>query len=194
LLKITPEQLFKNTAENEIQKFEQMKGQLYTKSDFLVNDTNLFFQYNTFDTLPNKEYKGAQKNYNMLYEVEGSKLVDTASYLTRFWININGENCGQDAFGGMVFFVETIGDKSEWIFPIYNANSSHQITDNWLLVEIPLNNIKKEATYQLMIKGSELSNKVYKIDNLLFFDEKAKIYKQMPDYLFKNNHQIKAFK
>jgi hypothetical protein len=193
-LKITPEQLFKNTAENEIQKFEQMKGQLYTKSDFLVNDTNLFFQYNTFDTLPNKEYKGAQKNYNMLYEVEGSKLVDTASYLTRFWININGENCGQDAFGGMVFFVETIGDKSEWIFPIYNANSSHQITDNWLLVEIPLNNIKKEATYQLMIKGSELSNKVYKIDNLLFFDEKAKIYKQMPDYLFKNNHQIKAFK
>lgn len=186
-------QLFKNTANDEINLFKNLKDSLQNKQNFLVSDSNLFFEYKSFDTLPSHQYEGFQKHYNVLYEINGKALKDSTNYLARFWINIKGKNCGQDLFNGMIFFIENINDTSEWIFPLHNATSSHQIIEDWMLVEVPLKNINKKATYQLMIKGDDHSTKKYIIDDLLFYEEGGIIYKQMPNYLFKNNHKIQKF-
>ena len=106
----------------------------------------------------------------------------------------DGENFGQDCLGGTIFFLKRKGDQVEWLNPFANAGSSHEINDKWSLVELSFDHTDVDASYELQLKGSDISEKTFYLDDLLFYDNDLKIYKILntknKTTLFKNNHRI----
>ena len=108
----------------------------------------------------------------------------------------DGENCGQDCLGGMIIIQKKSDEKLEWLKPIVNAGNSHEINDKWSLVEISFDHTDEEAIYDLLLKGSNFSEKTIFLDDLLFYDNELVIYKVFKANnkitLFKNNHKIET--
>jgi len=202
IYEINPEAFFENTAAKEIEKFNSVKNNLLEKDGFLVSDTSLYFKFIDFGNESsgisfegtNGCYSGLQKDYNTLFSIETGKLSLNKKYTARFWMYNEGENYGQDCLGGMIFFQRKIGDQLEWLQPYANATNSHEINGNWSMVEISFENTDINASYDLVLKGSDIAEKTIYIDDLLFYDNDLTIYKvydfRNKTTLFHNNHWI----
>lgn len=173
-------------------------------ASFYQDNATYFGQYNTtyFDpdssisfSQNNGFFIGLQREYNTIFSVDGSALDDSADYITRFWIYNDGENFGQDCLNGMIFFMKEKDGKEDWILPVYDARTSHEINGNWTLAEVVLSDIDKAADYKLIIKGPDRSELSYYIDDLLFYDSRLDVYREVSGvsdlFLFHNNHKIK---
>ncbi len=196
LYEIDKKVLFKETNKAKYNEFLSQKDSLYKKDGFLVSDTNLIFKYVNFndkDTLPFENnrgvFKGPQNTYNTLFSINGKNLIQGETYRVRFWIYNGGENCGQDMFKGIAFFNQSINGESTWLNKFVVQNSL-EINGNWTLVEIDLTDINPQAEYTVVIKGDEMSKKYYYIDDLLFYNKKLTIYKDLGHQLYFNNHFI----
>jgi len=204
IYEINIDAFFKNTATEEIEHFNKIKDRLFEKDGFLVSDTSLYFSFIDFEQ-PNSDisfsgengcYKGLQKNYNQIFSIKKGQLDLNKKYTIRFWMYNDGENCGQDCLGGMIIIQKKSDEKLEWLKPIVNAGNSHEINDKWSLVEISFDHTDEEAIYDLLLKGSNFSEKTIFLDDLLFYDNELVIYKVFKANnkitLFKNNHKIET--
>ncbi len=196
LYEIDKKTLFKETNKVVYDEFLKQKDSLFYKDSFLVSDTNLIFKYVNFndkDTLPlennRRVYKGPQNTYNTLFLINGKDLKQGETYMVRFWIFNGGENCGQDMFKGGAFFNQSINGESTWLNRTI-VQTSTEINGNWTMVEIELSDINPKAEYTVVIKGDEISKKNYYIDDLLFYNKKLTIYKDLGHQLYYNNHFI----
>ncbi|HNW69825.1 MAG TPA: hypothetical protein PKI01_05455 [Bacteroidales bacterium] len=202
LYEINPAAFFENTATNEIEKFNSEKNKLLEKDGFLVSDTSLYFKFIDFENEnpvisfegSNGCYSGLQKDYNILFSIEKGKLPLNKKFTARFWMYNEGKNYGQDCLSGMFFFQRKIGDQLEWLQPFAHATNSHEINGNWSMVEISFENTDANASYELVLKGSDIAEKTIYIDGLLFYDNDLTIYK-VYDFrnrttLYHNNHWI----
>ena len=202
IYEINIETFFENSAVKEFEEFNKIKNQLFEKKGFLVSDTSLYFSFIDFKN-PNSDisfsgdngcYSGFQKDYNKIFSIEKGSLKLNKKYTARFWMYNYGENYGQDCLGGTIFFLKRKGDQVEWLNPFANAGSSSEINDKWSLVEISFDHTDADASYELQLKGSDISEKTFYLDNLLFYDNDLEIYKVLKSKnkitLFKNNHRI----
>jgi len=196
IYEITKQDLFYNTSKDEINAYRSIKDSLISKDNFLVSDSTLYFKYldyNEFETQHFSEtgcFTNDQFRYSKLLSVKGKDLVQGQTYITRFWMYNGGKDNGQDAFNGMAFFEKDKEGKKEWIFPITSMQSTQEINKDWNLVEVKLMDVDTNTNYQLLLKGDDRSKLNYYIDDVLFYDERALMYRDFDTYLFKNGHRI----
>lgn len=201
ILEIQKKDFFENTAGAALKAFKVIEPKLLYKNGFLVNDTSKFIYYNDFEKI-NSPFsfrgKGAlsgwMKDYTQLVSIKPSQLQLNKHYTIRFWMYNRGQNFGQDQLNSMVFMQEKAGNDIRWLDPIINPTTSQVINDGWSMIELPFIPTRKDAQYDLMIKGDNYSNKKFIIDDLLIYDNALEIYRLTPNglgyVLFNNNHQI----
>ena len=201
IYEISVQTFFENNAKKHYTKFLEKSDHLIHKDGFLVSDSSLYFHFADFkkDTKHSFSKKngslcGLQNEFQILYTVDNSKIKLNTPYTARFWMLNNDKNYGQDLLDGMLFFQRRKGTRIDWILPTTNARSSHEITENWSLIEIPFLCTDKNAIYELAIKGNNLGEKKFFIDELLFYDTRLDVYRldtaNNDTILFHNNHRI----
>lgn len=183
LYEIGKGQLFHHNQNEHISRFNRSKPILHKQGEFYLSDTTLFWQSIDFDKskkysfgASNGCFEGAQKDFSLLYTIEGKNIDTSKQYIARFWMHNSGANYGQDCLNGMVFFQKEKDGKVEWLNPQVNPGTSHQILENWSLIEVPLKISDTDANYSLILKGADNAKLNYYLDKLLFFDTELEIY------------------
>lgn len=209
IYEIAANEFFRNNSKEMFRAFEQLEPRLHFKKGYAVTDTSLYFSFNSFDTLRSpisfsgdgKALNVAQRDYTVLARLQKGTLDPSRKYIARCWFYNGGENYGQDALSGTVFFqqVTTLNggeEKAEWLDPIVDPRNSHEINGDWSMVEVPLSPTDSNARYELLVKGSDSSKKRFVIDELLVYDSALEVcrvsYSKRRTYLFWNNVMVKG--
>jgi len=202
LYKIPKQVLFKNTAQEEIDKFNKLKPSLFLKNGFLTTDTTGYLFYDSFEQNPSGivfrgkgVYKGPKKNWNKIATIEKNKLKQGDKYMVAFWIYNLGKNFGQDQANSLFLIQERKGDQVKWI-STSNPMHSEVINGDWTLVEQEFTVNDPEAQIEFIVKGDDNSKKTTIIDDVFIYKSNTLNYKVEKEkdgkisILFKNDHDI----
>jgi len=199
---LKPDEIFKNTASQELGKYKSLKPELFERNGFLTNDTNSFFFYDSFEdndsdiSLSGKgAYTGWKNKYNKLASFKAGTFKPGEKYIASFWMYNAGKNYGQDMLNSMFILQEKEGENSAWS-KIVNPAYSMVINGNWSLVEMEfvLKYPKSETTF--MLKGSDYHKKQIYIDEFMIYKANSLNYRNINSRdsiiykLIKNNHHI----
>lgn len=205
LFRISKEQLFENTANQEISDFVEIENSLIPNNGFLCSDSNALIAYRSFDTL-DAEYtyrgKGAwqskKEGVHILYEIMPDRLDENQEYTVSVWMRNEWDNYGQD-YLNCNFIVEEI-DENGTVEYIAFTNPIHNFifNDSWSMVEVTFKPSNVQNKINILYTGGEKpKDAIYFIDDLIIYKTGAKIYRieqknHLGDIieLFKNNHKI----
>ncbi len=212
LYSVSKDELFRNTSAEEIRNFEQIKNRLKDVNGFLITvsdsiasivDTNAVISFNSFEDMPQElsyrgkgSYYGEMKNYNLLTNIELSKLKKDKDYVVSYWMYNEGSDYGQDALNSLTFLeVRYPAGNQEWL-SITNPARSVVINGSWSLVEMDFKLPDNASSLTVLLKGNDASGKKIYIDDVLIRAKDTDVYKIMKEEngsiteLFKNNHRI----
>lgn len=212
LYSITKDELFRNTSAEEIRNFEQLRNRLTDVNGFLITvsdsmasiaDTNAAISYNSFEDSPQElsyrgkgAYYGEMKNYNLITNIELSKLKKDRDYVISYWMYNEGGDYGQDVLNSLTFLeVKYPTGNQEWL-SITNPARSVVINGSWSLVEMDFKLPENASSVSVLLKGNDASVKKIYIDDILIRAKDTDVYKIMKEEngsiteLFKNNHRI----
>ncbi|NOZ35304.1 MAG: hypothetical protein GXO80_08400 [Chlorobi bacterium] len=205
LYSLSLKDLFKNTAEQEIQKFNQIKDSLIHKNGFLCSDTSSYMYFNNFEDLPDKitfrgkgSFSADKEKYSILAEIPANKLTAGKKYTLSFWMYNEGRNFGQDVLNSSLFLEGENENGSLFRIAEANPTRSYLIDGDWSLVEMNFTPEKTNVKYRAVIKGGNIPKIKIHIDNLLIKEANTDIYKILKSdttgikELFKNNNVIKV--
>lgn len=194
--------LFRNTAQNELDYYEQTKSGLFEKNGFLTNDTNSFFFYENFEDKASQinlmgkgAFTGWKNKYNKFVSFKAGTFNADEKYIASFWIYNEGENYGQDILNSMFILREKDGDNSGWT-KITNPAYSQVINGNWSLVEMEFVLKYPNSETEFMLKGSDLHKKEIYIDEFMIYKANTLNYKIVTindstiQMIIKNNQYI----
>ncbi|PLX14753.1 MAG: hypothetical protein C0598_00670 [Marinilabiliales bacterium] len=203
IYQISKEELFKNTAQKEIDSYNKLKDQLYKTDGFLTNDTTSLLYYDGFEDKKsehilsgNGALSGPKKNYHTLASFEAKDIGLNTDFVASFWIYNQGKNFGQDMLNCMFILQEKDGDNSKWR-NITNPMHSLVVNGNWTLVEMNFKLTNPKAHIDFILKGNEQSKVNVYIDDFLIYKKTSLNY--FIDFdnttgktvIVKNNQRIK---
>lgn len=190
-------ELFKNTSEIELRKFNRLQEDLYFKDGFLVSDTTGYFLYNDFEELSSPyayrgegAFSGPKDISNVIISIAGEDLELNTVYIASIWVYNCGDNFGQDQLFGALALDARFEEDVEWVNPHRQPRFSQVIDACWTFVELPFKIKTKKAEYLLKLVRDPGSTKTMYVDDLLIYKKGTKIYKLEGQELFKNNHKI----
>ena len=194
--------LFKNTTDEELEYFEQIKKELIIKNGFLTNDSNSFFFYDGFEDkiseislMGNGAFTGWKNKYNKFVSFDAGTFKSNEKYIASFWMYNGGENYGQDMLNSMFILQEKDGENSAWS-KIANPAYSQVINGNWSLVEMEFKLKYPNSATTFMLKGSDYHKKQIYIDEFMIYKANMLNYKTVSvddtivRELIKNNQHI----
>lgn len=193
--------LFKNTANQHFKTFQILEPVLIPLNGFLVSADTLDWLRVDFNDLASAlvhdgagAFSGNMKDYSSLLSIAPNQL-KPAEYFCSFWMYNNGENFGQDAINSMVFMQEQDEfGTMKWLEPVVNPAYSMEIDGDWSQVKLSFE-AKPNCSYELIVKGSDLSKKIIYCDDVLVYDKKMSIYNVIVNngdsILFENNSWIR---
>lgn len=199
---LKPSKLFRNTAREELEYFEQIRSELFEKNGFLVNDTNSILFYEDFEDKASNislaghgAFMGWKNKYNKFVSFEAGTFKPDEKYIASFWMYNAGENYGQDMLNSMFILQEKDGDNSAWS-AIINPAYSQVINGDWSLVEMEFILKYPNSATTFMLKGSDYHKKQIYIDDLMIYKANTLNYKVVTindttiKTLIKNNQHI----
>lgn len=211
MFSITPDELFRNTSEEEIRNFEMLRNNLIAYNGFLITAKDDFkpvasdaiISYNSFEDSPqelafrgNGSYLADMKNYNRLANIDISRIKKESPYIVSFWMYNEGGKYGQDVLNSMVFLeVEFPTIDNKWL-SLTNPARSCVINGSWSLIELEFKLPDYADGLTLLLKGDNSSIKNAIIDDVLIRAKDTDVYKVIKEEngnvteLFKNNHKI----
>jgi hypothetical protein len=194
---ITPDELFKYTAKQEIADFNLIKdSSLIYKNGFYVSDTSKYFYYNSFEHSPYKiSFRG--KGSGVVKKNTKKTIVDfnpktfnqETSYNLSLWAYNADNNLNEHFHFNLVEYNEKGIVWEQEFYP----ELSQLINGDWSLVEFDFKMKNKNNKLKLYTRGSVYSHGNIIYDDLLIYEKPLKIYKEIEKdkELFMNNHQIK---
>jgi len=203
LYSVSKELLFRNSSQNEIDKFKNIKGELLEKNGFLTNDTTSWFFYDGFENMPSgNTFRGKggistkKNNPTVLADIYCNKFTRDEKYFASFWIYNEGKNCGQDILTNLDFKIyHTLNGSFDQIATI-KPQTSMVISNNWTLVEINFRVEKREGSVQFRLDGNDITDGNLFVDEVFIYPAAKEYYRieqQTGDTyneLFYNNHRI----
>ena len=196
---ITPNKLFEKTNEKEFNQFYKIKSKLFNNDGFLVNDTNKFFYYNSFeDSISAIKFRGKgsfnslKRKYNTLAEFYKNTFKENTEYTISIWI-YNGYKDALNQWLRLIF-KEYDNNNNTIQETFVLPEQSEVIFGNWSLIELTFTIKNSYNTVKIYTQGKDLSKSKITIDDLLITEKGLQIYKITNDRnkteLFKNNHKI----
>ena len=202
LYRISKGDLFKNTAQEEIDNFEKIKHTLHSKKGFLTDDTTGYLYYDGFEQNPSNitfrgkgAYRGAKRNWNKIAVVGRNSFKKGEKYKVAFWIYNQGRNFGQDVVNSLFIVQERKDNKVKWL-ATSNPMNSEVIDGNWSLVELEFTVSDPDSQTEFIVKGNDRSNKTVIIDDAFIYQSNTLNYKVEKEKegkivaLFKNDQEI----
>jgi len=195
--------LFENTANAELAKFDNIIDSLFAFKDFLLTKNSKYVYYDNFDNYKSDTVvcgfgalRGHIKDYTILLENNKFQIESDEVFVASFWHH----NRGSFVNAGMAVVEQHQPDGSEnsWS-TIYNISRCENIVGDWSLIELKFKLLKQGNTFDIFLLGNDKIEKYYYSDDLLIRPENVDVYKVIESKngtttkLYKNNFVIENF-
>jgi len=202
LYELEYDDLFANTEQEEIRKFENKRDSLFTNGEFLTTNNSNEIYYDNFEELKSDTAqlskgakKGKIKDYLSLLESRKFEPKVGVEYIASFW----HYNKGTFVNSGMAIVeqVNPFGHENKWIANS-NISTSANIVEDWSLIELKFTLKDKGNSISIFTHGDEKIEKITYRDNLLIRPSNVDVYNVIAEKngkiekIFFNNYLLEA--
>lgn len=168
-------------------------AQLHAVNGFLSRDSTLNFYYQSFDTLSSERYyrgggayAGEVRQRNVLFDGRIPRQYGTGWYAFSAWVYVDVDRLSTSQVQIEEYDPESGAILQQHRTQVFKAFQTLD-SNGWALIEMRFIPQRSDSHIRWWITNNEIGAAPLYVDELLIRHEVAELYRQGPNYLFKNN-------